>query len=62
LLNVANNATVPANVAATIADAESLLTGHNMLTDFVAPSSSLGQQMIADASILDAFNNTQCSQ
>ena len=59
LLNVANGATVPANVAATIADAESLLNGINMVTGFVAPSSSLGQMMIADASVLNTFNNNE---
>jgi len=50
---------VPANVAATIADAESLLNGINMVTGFVAPSSSLGQLMIADASVLNTFNNNE---
>jgi hypothetical protein len=60
LLNVANNATVPNNVAATIADAESLLANLDILTAFVAPSSALGQMMIADASLLDTFNNTNC--
>jgi len=59
LLNAAAGATVPANVAKTIADAENLLTGINMLTDFVAPSSTLGGQMTADAAVLDTFNNTE---
>jgi hypothetical protein len=63
LANAANGATVPASIKSTIAHAEGLLSGINMATpDFVAPSSTLGQQMIADASVLDTFNNTeQCT-
>jgi hypothetical protein len=60
IINVANNANLPANVAATIADAESLLTGISLLTGNVAPSSALGQKMIADGSILDSYNSTPC--
>jgi hypothetical protein len=59
LLNAANGAAVPANIAATIAHAESLLTGINMVTGFVAPKSTLGGQMTADAAVLDTFNNTE---
>jgi hypothetical protein len=61
LLNIANDATVPANVAATIADAENLLSGHNLLTGFVAPSSPLGQLMVADANTLASYNTTPCN-
>jgi hypothetical protein len=62
LLNAANGAAVPANVAATILHAGSLLAGPpalNMVTDFVAPSSTLGGLMVADAAVLDTFNNTE---
>ena len=61
-MNVAAGATVPANVANTITDAEALLNGINMLTGFVAPSSTLGQQMVNDASVLAAYNTTPCTQ
>jgi hypothetical protein len=56
LINTAAGASVPANVASTIAHAESLLNGINLLSGFVAPSSPLGQQMLADAGILSTFN------
>jgi hypothetical protein len=56
LLNISNGATVPGNVAATIADAESLLNGINMTSGFVPPSSTLGQKMIADAAVISAYN------
>ncbi|PWT86496.1 MAG: hypothetical protein C5B58_01295 [Acidobacteria bacterium] len=59
LLNVANDATVPANVAAAIAQAQTLLNGINLLTGFVDPSSTLGQQMTGAASTLNTFNNTE---
>jgi hypothetical protein len=59
LLNAANGASVPANVSAAIADAESLLTGISLLSGFVAPSSAPGQKMIADAGVLDTFNNNE---
>jgi hypothetical protein len=59
LLNVANDATVPANVAAAIAQAQTLLNGINLLTGFVDPSSTLGQQMTGVASTLNTFNNNE---
>jgi hypothetical protein len=46
-------------VGPTIADANSLLgvCGSSLSTCFVAASSTLGQQMTADAAVLDAFNS-----
>ena len=61
LLNIAHGATVPANIATTIADAENLLSGISMISGFVAPSSTLGQQMIADAAVIGAYNFS-CNQ
>jgi hypothetical protein len=74
LANAANGATVPASIAVTIAHAEGLLSGPPSISmgstvtvppsplDFIAPSSTLGQQMVADAAVLDTFNNTeQCT-
>jgi hypothetical protein len=56
-LNIANGSN-PAPVATVIADADSLLTGINLLSHSVVKSSSaLGQLMVADAGILDAYNN-----
>ena len=57
-LNVAHG-TDPAPIAAVLADADSLL---GTIPGQVAPSSSLGQKMVADAAILDEFNNGQLTQ
>ena len=60
LLNIANGANVPANVANTIADAESLLNGVSLFS-FIQASTPTGQLMVADANILSGFN-TSCNQ
>jgi hypothetical protein len=58
-LNIANGSD-PAPVSATIADADSLLSGlAGKLPYHVRPSSPTGQAMIADASTLDSYNNGQ---
>jgi hypothetical protein len=61
LLNIANGANVPNNVASTIANAENLLSGISLLSGNVAPSSPLGQLMVSAASVLNTYNNTECS-
>jgi hypothetical protein len=55
MLNVANGATPPPNCD--IDAASALLTGLNINTSSVAPSSTLGQQMTAAANCLDLYNN-----
>jgi hypothetical protein len=60
LLNIANG-TDPTPVSKTIADANSLL-GAGPIPEGVAASSSVGQQMTADAGVLDNFNNDQVTQ
>lgn len=55
LLNIANGAAPPPNCD--IAAASALLTGLNINTASVAPSSTLGQQMTAAAHCLDLYNN-----
>lgn len=61
-LNVANGACPTADVVQAIAQADVLVDGLNPLppaSDTVAPGSALGQQMIAVAAVLEAFN-TSC--
>src|SRR5215831_8765468 len=60
LLNIANG-TDGSPVAATIADAHSLL-GAGPIPEKVKPSSSLGQMMVSDAAILDNYNNGLVTQ
>ena len=55
ILNVAFGVD-PTPFASVLADADALLGGTPM-PQRVAPSSPLGQQMVADASVLDDFNN-----
>jgi hypothetical protein len=58
-LNIANGSD-PAPVSATIADADSLLSGFaGRLPYHVRPSSPIGQAMISDAEMLDSYNNGQ---
>jgi hypothetical protein len=55
LLNIANGTTsVP--IDATLADANNLI-GSGTIPQNISPSSTTGQRMEADASILDDFNN-----
>jgi len=56
-LNIANGSN-PAPISATIADADSLLSGFaGKLPYGVDPSSATGQAMVNDASKLDSYNN-----
>lgn len=55
MLNIANGATPPPDCD--IDAASALLTGLNINTASVAPSSTLGQQMTAAAACLDLYNN-----
>lgn len=58
-LNIANGSD-PAPVSATIADADSLLSGFaGKLPYHVRPSSPTGQAMVGDAGTLDSYNNGQ---
>jgi hypothetical protein len=58
-LNIANGSD-PTPVSATIADADSLLSGFaGKLPYHVKPSSATGQAMVADAETLDSYNNGQ---
>lgn len=56
LLNIANGALQPPSVASAIMDAN-LQLGAGPIPEGISPSSSIGQQMVADASILDNYNN-----
>jgi hypothetical protein len=57
-LNVANGAD-SSSIASVIADADSLLTGINLLSHTkVKTSTALGHQMTTDAGLLEAFNDT----
>lgn len=56
LLNILVIGTDSTPIAKTIADAETLL-GAGSVPEGIDPSSTLGQQMVADAQILDNFNN-----
>jgi hypothetical protein len=64
LLNIANG-TDPGPIQAALADANNLI-GSGTIPEGISPSSSLGQQMEADASVFDDFNNGDitdaCSQ
>src|SRR5215469_99997 len=67
LLNLAAGAKHNANADAAIANAESLLKSNslNLLTSFVAPSSALGQELLADEAVLDKYNSADfntCSE
>jgi hypothetical protein len=59
LLNKAAGAADNSTADAAITTAEALLSTNklNLLTSIVAPSSSLGQALIAQAAILDGYNN-----
>jgi hypothetical protein len=62
LLNVASGTPTTPAVAAAIADAQTLLTGINLLSHTaVKTSSTLGQKMVNDATILNDFNNAAFS-
>jgi hypothetical protein len=57
-LNVANGAAESAMTAMVIANADSLLSGINLLNHTkVSSSSPLGILMVADADYLDSYNN-----
>lgn len=58
LLNLAAGAKHNASADMAIADAEGLLSTNslNLLTSFVAPSSTLGTALIGDANTLDGYN------
>ena len=61
LLNIANGSD-PTPISATIADAQSLLIGCNLNSGpgcGVDASSTLGQKMVADANVLDSYNEGQ---
>lgn len=67
LLNLAAGAKHNATADAAITTAEALLQANslNLLTSVVAPSTSLGQALLAQASILDGFNSADfntCSE
>ena len=67
LLNLAAGGVHNATADAAIADAGSLLSMNslNLLTSFVAPSSTLGAKLIADANTLDGYNSSNfntCSE
>ena len=67
LLNLAAGAKHNANADAAIANAEGLLKSNslNLLTSFVAPSSALGQELLADEAVLDKYNSADfntCSE
>ncbi len=56
-LNIANGSN-PVPVISTIADADSLLSGFSgKLPYHVSPSSTIGKQMVNNASTLDSYNN-----
>ncbi len=56
-LNIANGSD-PTPVSATIADADSLLSGFSGKLPYkVKPSSATGQQMVSDANTLDSYNS-----
>jgi len=56
-LNIANGSD-PAAVADTIAEADDLLAGINLLSHSPIKSSTvIGQLLVADAKLLDAYNN-----
>jgi hypothetical protein len=57
LLNI-DNGSDPSSVSAVIADAQTQLTGINLLSHTAVPTKSAkGQQMQSDASVLDSYNN-----
>jgi hypothetical protein len=61
-LNIANGSD-PAPVSATIADADSLLSGFaGKLPYHVRPSSPTGQVMVGDAATLDSYNNGELTE
>lgn len=60
-LNIAVIGTDPTKVAATIKDADTLL-GAGPIPEGVEVSSTIGQQMVNDASILDSLNNGLVTQ
>ena len=56
-LNIARGSD-PAPIAATIADADAALSGFKPKLPFkVKPTTTLGQRMLADAALLEAYNN-----
>ena len=67
LVNKAAGATDNALADAAITDAETALSSNslNLLTSFVAPSSPLGQELLADETVLDGYNSSNfgtCSE
>ena len=67
LINIAAGAKDSMAADMAIADAENLLSMNhlNLLTDFVAPSSNLGQGLLADEAILNSYNSADfgtCSE
>ncbi len=57
LLNI-DNGSDPSSVSAVIADAQTLLAGTNLLAHTAVPTNSAkGQKMLADAVVLDSYNN-----
>jgi hypothetical protein len=57
LLNI-DNGSDPSPVSAVIADAQTLLAGTNLLSHTDVPThSAKGQKMLADAAVLDSYNN-----
>jgi hypothetical protein len=59
-LNIASNTVQVPAVTAAITDADSLLSGFSgKLPYHVAPSSTTGQLMVSDATVLDIYNNGQ---
>jgi len=57
LLNI-DNGSDPSSVSAVIADAQTLLAGTNLLAHTAVPTKSAqGQKMLADAAVLDSYNN-----
>jgi len=67
LLNLAAGAKHNAQADAAIVTAETLLKAHNLnlLTSFVDPSTTLGQALLAQSNILDAYNSADfntCSE
>jgi hypothetical protein len=67
LINLAAGAAHNATADAAIADAETLLQNNNLnlLTSKVAPSSALGQELLADEVTLDGYNSANfgtCSE
>jgi hypothetical protein len=57
ILNIAAGGQTNAATLAAISQANTDLAGINLITDFVAPSSTLGQDMITQAGVLANYNS-----